>query len=66
MNLAEQVYQTVKPMPEALVQEVLDFVLFLRQREESQEWRNLMLAQADSLADWDNAEDEVWNDVPAI
>ena len=60
MNLAEQVYQTVKPMPEALVQEVLDFALFLRQREESQEWRNLMLAQACSLADWDNAEDEVW------
>ncbi len=66
MNLAEQVYRTVKPMPEALVQEVLDFVLFLRQREETQEWRNLMFAQADSLADWDNAEDEVWNDVPAV
>jgi hypothetical protein len=25
MNLAEQVYQTVKPLPEARVQEVLDF-----------------------------------------
>jgi nitrous oxide reductase accessory protein NosL len=65
MNLAEQVYQIVKPMPESMAQEVLDFVLFLRQREESREWRDLMLAQAHSLTDWDNAEDEVWNDVPA-
>lgn len=66
MNLAEQVYQTVKPLPEPMVQEVLDFALFLRQREESREWRNLMLAQAESFADWDNAEDEVWNNVPAV
>jgi len=65
MNLAEQVYQIVKPMPESMVQEVLDFVLFLRQREESREWGDLMLAQDHSLTDWDNAEDEVWNDVPA-
>jgi hypothetical protein len=66
MNLAEQVYQTVKPLPEPMVQEVLDFALFLRQREESQEWQNLMLAQAESFADWDNAEDAVWNNAPAI
>jgi len=28
MSLAEQVYQTIKPLPEAMVQEVLDFALF--------------------------------------
>jgi len=66
MNLAEQVYQAIKPLPEAMVQEVLDFALFLRQREEKAEWQNLMFAQNSSLADWDNDEDEVWNDVPAI
>lgn len=66
MNLAEQVYQAIQPLPEPMVQEVLDFALFLRQREERAEWQNLMLAQASSLADWDNAEDEVWNDVPAV
>jgi len=37
MSLAEQVYQTIKPLPEAMVQEVLDFALFLSQREESAE-----------------------------
>nr|VFK60800.1 MAG: hypothetical protein BECKTUN1418F_GA0071002_12305 [Candidatus Kentron sp. TUN]VFK63683.1 MAG: hypothetical protein BECKTUN1418D_GA0071000_12225 [Candidatus Kentron sp. TUN]VFK70083.1 MAG: hypothetical protein BECKTUN1418E_GA0071001_12334 [Candidatus Kentron sp. TUN] len=36
------------------------------QQEMRDEWQNLMLAQADSLTDWDNAEDEVWNDAPAI
>ena len=67
MNLAEQVYQATKPLPEAMVQEVLDFALFLRQREEKAEWQNLMLAQTRALADWDNnEEDEVCNAVPAI
>ena len=44
-----------------MVQEVLDFALFLRQREEQAEWQNIMNAQTCSLADWDNIEDEVWN-----
>lgn len=63
MNLAEQIYQTVKPLPESVAQEILDFALFLRQREENAEWQNLMLAQSSSLADWDNKENAVWNDV---
>lgn len=66
MNLAEQLYQTVKPLPEPIVQEILDFALFLRQREDAADWQNLVSAQAASLADWDNSEDEVWNDIPAI
>lgn len=63
MNLAEQIYQAVKPLPEMKAQEVLDFVLFLQQREESREWQDLMFAQVESFNDWDNAEDEVWNNV---
>ena len=66
MSIAEQVYQSVMPLPEAMVQEVLDFALFLRQREENAEWQNLMLAQSSVLADWENDEDKVWNDVPAV
>ena len=66
MSLAEQVYQTVKPLPEPIVQEILDFALFLRQREDSSEWQNLMVAQTSSFKDWDNVDDEVWNDVPAL
>ncbi|MBE0437764.1 MAG: DUF2281 domain-containing protein [Methylomicrobium sp.] len=66
MDLAEQVFQTIKPMPEPLVQEILDFALFLRQREAQVEWQNMMNAQTRSLDDWNNDEDEVWNDVPAV
>ena len=66
MNFAEQIYQTVKPLPEPAAQERLDFALFLRQREENSEWQNIMLAQSISLADWNKEEDEVWNDLPNI
>ncbi|MBS4052708.1 MAG: DUF2281 domain-containing protein [Methylomonas sp.] len=41
MSLAEQIYQTVKPLPEPVAQEILDFALFLCQREENAEWQNL-------------------------
>lgn len=63
MNLAEQIYQAVKPLSMVKAQEVLDFALFLQQREDAQEWQNLMLAQVESLSDWDNPEDEAWNNV---
>ena len=66
MNLVEEIYQTVSPLPESLIQEVLDFARSLQQREENLAWQNLMQAQITSVADWDNPEDEVWNDVPAI
>lgn len=66
MNLADQLYETVRPLPDTLIQEVIDFALFLKQREEQAEWQNLQQAQTLSLHDWNNPEDEVWNDVPAI
>ena len=38
MNLTEKIYHVIKPLPENIVQEVLGFALFLRQREEKAEW----------------------------
>jgi hypothetical protein len=62
MSIADQIYEQVKALPEPLVREVLDFVAFLRERRDRAEWRDLMDAQAASLAPvWDNAEDEVWD-----
>jgi len=64
MNIADIVYQRVKSLPEPLAREVLDFVEFLRERQDRADWRDLMNAQAVSLAPvWDNAEDKVWDDV---
>ncbi|MBK5939467.1 hypothetical protein [Halochromatium roseum] len=37
-----------------------------RQQAADDEWQNLMFSQANSLMDWGNEEDEVWNDVPAV
>ncbi len=63
MTIAEQIYEQVKALPEPLAREVLDFVAFLRERRDGAEWRDLMDAQAASLAPmWDNAEDKVWDD----
>ena len=64
MSIADLVYEQVKALPDQLAREVLDFVGYLRERSERAEWRDLMDAQAASLAPiWDNAEDEVWNNV---
>ena len=64
MTVAEQVYEQAKLLPEPLAREALDFVLFLRGRQERGEWRNLMEAQAVALASvWDNVEDDAWNSV---
>lgn len=63
MAIADKVYEQVKMLPEPLAREVLDFVMFLRNRADRREWRDLMDAQASSLAPvWDNAEDKVWDD----
>jgi hypothetical protein len=64
MSIAELVYEQVKALPDPLAREVLDFIGYLRERGERREWRDLMNAQAGSLAPvWDNAEDKVWDDV---
>ena len=65
INLSKRI-NLIKPLPENIAQEVLDFALFLRQREEKYEWQNLMLAQASAFIDWDNDEDEIWNNVSEI
>jgi len=64
MKIADMVYEQAKRLPDHLAREVLDFIGYLRERQERGEWRDLMDAQATGLkAVWDNAEDRVWDDV---
>lgn len=64
MTVAELLFEEAKRLPAPLAKEALDFVLFLRGRQEQAEWRDLMDAQSSSLASiWDNDEDEAWNNV---
>ena len=64
MNTVEQIQDEVKTLPAFKAQEVLDFILFLKARNENDEWQDLMKAQEQSLSEiWNNEEDEVWNNV---
>ena len=64
MTAAELAYEQIKTLPETQVREVLDFIGYLQEKGERVEWEDLMGAQVGSLAAvWDNAEDEVWNDL---
>jgi hypothetical protein len=62
MTIADMIFEQVKSLPEPLARKVLDFAVHLRERQDNADWRDLMNAQAGSLAPvWDNAEDEVWD-----
>lgn len=66
MNLADKIYEAVKPFPDPLAREVLDFVEFLRARGEQDSCDNLVAAQVLSMRGvWDNPDDEIWNDAAA-
>ena len=64
MTIADLVYEQAKRLPDHMAREVLDFIGFLRERQERGEWRDLTNAQAGGLkAVWDNAEDRAWDNV---
>ncbi len=64
MELAEIVQEQIKALPEGQVKEVLDFIGYLKLRQEQTQWTDLMQAQEKSLTKvWDNPDDEVWNHV---
>ena len=66
MKTEEAIIQQLRYLSEIKTQEVLDFILFLREKSEDAEEKNLSLAQENSMKTvWDNSEDEVWNDCPA-
>ncbi len=68
MSIAQHICRSVKLLPEPLAREVLDFIAFLNLRQSHKESDDLQCAQTQSqaLADWENAADEVWNEVPAV
>jgi hypothetical protein len=64
MTIAELIFEQVKNLPDQAAREVLDFVGYIRERGERTDWRDLMSAQSASLSPvWDNAEDQVWDNV---
>ncbi|MDD5297310.1 MAG: hypothetical protein PHU46_10375 [Rhodocyclaceae bacterium] len=68
MSIAEQIFESVKPMPESLAREVLRFVEYLSSRARDRaEFLDLSQAQETVMKHvWDNQDDEVWNDVESL
>lgn len=64
MNLAKEIYKSVKPLPDEYALEALRFIEYLRYKAQDQGERNVMAAQQGSMDRvWSNEDDEVWNDV---
>ena len=66
VNTIELIQNEVKTLSDFKAQEVLDFIVFLKTRTETEaeEWQDMMSAQVQPLSDvWDNEEDETWNHV---
>jgi hypothetical protein len=64
MSLSELAVEQIKTLPEEMTREVLDFIGYLKERQERAEWQDLVQAQSTAMkAVWDNPEDEVWNDL---
>lgn len=63
MNMAEQIFEQVKTLPETMAREVLDFVGYLKEKREREGIADLVQAQVGSMKDvWDNEADEVWDE----
>ena len=66
MTLAELAFEQIKTLPDEQTREVLDFIGYLKMKEnhDREEWEDLMNAQSESMKSiWDNPEDKVWNDL---
>jgi len=64
VNTIKLIQNEIKTLPAFKAQEVLDFIIFLKSRNEMDEWQDMMNAQVQPVSDiWDNEEDEVWNHV---
>jgi probable addiction module antidote protein len=63
MTTADQIYEQARLLPDPLAREALDFVLFLRERQERGARRDLTTGQSAAVAVVsDNKEDDVWNE----
>lgn len=65
-NITQEIVESVERLPDEAAREVLDFAQFLLLRESAREERDLISAQQRSMDDWENADDDIWNDAPAV
>ena len=63
MSQIEKINRLLHEVPENQLYEVLDFLLFLRLKNDKSAIRDIEAASVSSTGFWDNADDEVWDHV---
>ena len=64
MRSAELAYEQIITLPDEQARESLDFIGYLKEKQERVEILDLMHAQETALKHiWDNPEDEVWDEL---
>jgi hypothetical protein len=58
MSTRELIDQEVADLPESLQREVFDFVRFLKQKADDEQFNGLALSQSALAADWDKPEED--------
>lgn len=63
MNAGKSILlKLIDEIPESQIREVIDFILFLKNKKDNQVFIDLMSASESSIDFWDNdIDDEVWN-----
>jgi len=60
----QSVHKLVETLPDSLLPEVANFILFIKNREENGLYKDLETLSVSSTDFWNNnIDDEVWNDV---
>lgn len=63
-SIRNTLIKLVNEIPENMIPEVINFILFLKKREDDQIFKDLLQASESSIDFWNNEiDDEVWNNV---
>lgn len=65
MNTAKKILlRLIDEVPEKQIPEIIDFISFLKTKNDNKTFKDLELVSESSMAFWDNdIDDEVWNNV---
>lgn len=64
MNNKELLLKEIEDVPEGKIQEVIDFVRFLKAKQREEEFGITLVSEPFLASDWDKPEeDEVWSDL---
>jgi len=63
MTMTDRINNLLHDVPESQLHEVMDFLMFLRLKNDKGAIREMETASLSSTGFWDNADDEVWDNV---